>query len=123
MSDFDTVNVEFSGKRKVNYRVYVYIDGGQYNGQGYVFGPGVSQKMTRAEANVLTGETAPDIAEDGKVKTGFIVDGDLGDDGLAGEAYKISEVESKVISPFADNLTESVAADAPRKAAKRIVEG
>lgn len=123
MSDIDIVSVTFAGKRRVNCRVHVYVDGSQYNGQGYVFGPGISQQMTRAEAKVLTGETKPDIADDGEVTTGFIVDGDLGGDGLTGEAYEISEAESSVFNPLSDIQTENAAPSVHRKAAKRLVGG
>ena len=128
MNDFDIVGVTFAGKRQVNYRVHVYVDGSQFNGQGYVFGPGISQQMTRAEAKALTGETKPDVADDGKVKTGFVVIGDLGCDGLSGESYKMSEIENGAVDPCADRpaenaATETATADAARRVTKRLVEG
>ena len=126
MNDFDIVSVEFAGKRKVNYRVRVYVDGNQYNGQGYVFGPKIAQRMSRVEAKVLTGETKPHVLDDGKVVTGFVVNGDLGCDGLAGEAYKMSEVENGAVDPCAEKpvaATETATAESSRRVTKRPIDG
>jgi len=124
---FDRVEVEFVGKRQANYRVKVFVDGNMYTPAGYVFGPGAKQETYRCEAEILAGEVKPDVDENGKVKTGFVVDGDLGCDGLTGEAYKYSELPDRAANPCADSAgvtTEAaveVAADTARRVVRRPV--
>lgn len=122
---FDRVLVEFAGKRQANYRVKVFVDGNLYTPAGYVFGPGAKQETYRCEAEVLAGEAKPDVDENGKVKTGFVVEGDLGCDGLAGEAYKYIELPERTASPCTDSVTSpaeaavEVAADTTRRLVRR----
>ena len=149
---FDRVEVEFVGKRQANYRVKVFVDGNMYTPAGYVFGPGAKQETYRCEAEILAGEVKPDVDENGKVKTdrlalrpplhelvgrlqrdaapgagAEVVDGDLGCDGLTGEAYKYSELPDRAANPCADSAgvtTEAaveVAADTARRVVRRPV--
>ena len=87
------VKVEYMGKREVPARVFVYDDGTLYNAQGYIFGgPNKSAFMTEVEADILTGKTKPVVDDKtGAVKTGFVVQMDLGKAGLTGEKFRIWE--------------------------------
>lgn len=86
---FTLVKVRFVGKRQQNRRVNIYVGNHCYTADGYVFGPGIERQTLRCEADVLTGATSPVVDDNGRVITGFVVSGDLGNAGLTGEGYEI----------------------------------
>lgn len=90
--DFDFVRVAYTGTREVPMRVHVVVGGNTYTAVGFIFGGGSTQIMYRIEADVLTGKTDPIVDEDGNIKTGFWVEGDLGESGLTGEKYEVVDL-------------------------------
>lgn len=88
-NDWTPVQVRYTGVRVWPMRVRVVVDGDTITPSGFVFGADSVQNMTLAEANALTGATPPVLDEDGRIKTGFWVEGDLGEAGLVGEKYEI----------------------------------
>ena len=99
--------VKFVGTRVPNMRVHVLIDGRQTYSRGYLAGKDTVLELPDGEADVLTGVTPPVHDESGNVVTGFIVDGNLGEAGLAGEKWQeiqnpylaVSDEDASLLSP------------------------
>lgn len=97
--NFEFVRVKFIGSRVPPMRVMIYINGRNYSPNGHIFGAGVVRQVLKVEADVLTGKTPPVIEDDGTIKTGYVVEGDLGEAGLTGEGYEIVTEEKKATKP------------------------
>ena len=79
--------VKFVGSRVPRMRVHVVVKGNQFRPSGYPAGNGTVIEVSDEEANVLTGVTQPVVKENGRIVTGFYVDGNLGEAGLTGEKW------------------------------------
>lgn len=90
--------VEFIGSRRPRLRVHIVIDGNQPYARGYPAGNGSVIEVSDAEADVLIGKTPAVIKDNGKIVTGFYVDGDLGEAGLTGEGWRLYLDEPEVVT-------------------------
>lgn len=92
--------VKFVGVRIPRMRVHVVVNGNQFRPGGYPAGRGTVLEVNEAEADVLTGVTQPAINENGRIVTGFYVDGDLGEAGLTGEKWiEVADLLGEPIGP------------------------
>lgn len=99
--------VKFVGSRVPPLRVHVVIDNQQIDSRGYAAGKGTVLYLTDAEADVLLGTTPPVIREDGKIVTGFYVDGNLGEAGLTGEKWELVQALAETLQEPAPAPTKS----------------
>lgn len=89
----ETVVVEYTGQRQNLMRVKVWVGGQIYNARGYVFGGSQrTQRMSRAEAEVLTGDTPPVVIPDTEeIVTGWAPVGHIPDEMMATETFALME--------------------------------
>lgn len=93
------IRVRYIGDRYMPMRVQIYINGQQVNPHDYLFGASSVQAMTKAEADVITGNTAPVVDDNtGKVITGFVIVGSMVN-GLIGEKYEVVEDSTEKVKP------------------------